>query len=96
MMKAPSRSKNSGAAANAENGKFTPASATKKPRKKALPKAEPNRIAARIGSDQDEVINGTRNDLAAASASAIGRGVTMRPSGKWVRIDHGIVMQPKM
>ena len=46
MMKAASRSKSG--SANAVNGKFTPASAAKKPRKKALPKAEPNKFVARI------------------------------------------------
>ncbi|KAI2512254.1 Thioesterase superfamily [Fragilaria crotonensis] len=80
-MKSPSRSKSG--SANAVNGKFTPASATKKPRKKALPKADLNKIAARIGSDQEEMANGSRNELTALTSSAIGRGVTMRPSGKW-------------
>ena len=93
MMKSPSSSK-SGGAANAVNGKFTPASATKKPRKKTLPKADTSKIAARIGSDHHEVVNGARADLAATNSLAIGRGVTMRPSGKWVRIDNGIALQP--
>ncbi len=84
-MKAASRSKSG--SANAVNGKFTPASAAKKPRKKALPKAEPNKFVARIGSDQEEVANGARTELTASTSSAIGRGVTMRPSGKWVRLD---------
>jgi hypothetical protein len=77
MMKATSRSKGSGA--NADT-KGTPVSATKKPRKKPTPRTDRKKTATKI-SELDDDTRG-KHEL----ASAIGRGVTMRPSGKWVRV----------
>lgn len=78
-MKAASRSKGS-AGGNADT-KGTPVSATKKPRKKPTPKPDRKKTASKI-SELDEDTNRGKHELAAA----IGRGVTMRPSGKWVRV----------
>ena len=80
----------------ADDGSFTPSPPNKKPRKSptkprrpksknALPDdpAERERVASAIRAVNASA--GGKNDKAAELAAAIMRGVTCRPSGKWVR-----------
>jgi hypothetical protein len=91
MMKSASRAKARGlpTAASAKKTKTVPVAAAKKPRKAAqstskrpAPKLDREKAAAKIHALNEA--SGGKNDRAARIAAQVGRGVTMRPSGKWV------------
>lgn len=74
---------------SAKKSKTVPVAAAKKPRKvgtsnskKPTPKVDRKKAAAKIHALNEA--SGGKNDRAAAIAAAVGRGVTMRPSRKWV------------
>jgi hypothetical protein len=74
---------------------------TKKPRKS--PSKTKNKVTPQLeGEDRDKAAasilavnaaSGGKNDKAAALAAAILRGVTMRPSGKWVSVYISLMVE---